>query len=543
MLTQNQFHIRKVRMKPQQVCYRNPSFVKPPLQYLVMTVFVLALAPAMCRDISASSPNIVFMLSDDMGWAEPGFNGGDPNLTPNIDRLAKSGVRLTQFYTHSVCAPTRGALLTGRYAFRNWMDWRSEDFGKPSYLAKLGLTLAKNERGEETRRIHALDTRERTIAEVLHDAGYTTAITGKWHCGEWLDEHLPMSQGFDHQYGHYAWGIDYNNYTIPHNAPARFAVYDWHRDQQPIAEHGYTTDLIANEAIRLIASWSNRQEASKKPFFIYVPFNAVHGPIEEVPRYTEQYPARQAALKCLDDAVGNIVGSIDQAGLGENTLVVFANDNGGLTEEMNKPYRGTKNTTFEGGVRVPCVMRFPGKIEPGTTNNAMMHIVDFLPTFAAMVDAEINSPFSIDGIDMTDVIFKGGPSPRSEIIFEVEGSVRLPTIRRGKFKLMGEMLFDIESDPREQKDIAAKHPDIAKKLALRLRQAARQRPPLGEKTLLMDPPLPYVYGQKENKSAPAWLVEAVGRVRETQPTHWEPGQTPWPQAPKGATIQYTGDGR
>ena len=149
---------------------------------------------------AGSRPNIVFMLADDMGWAQPGFNGGKKELTPHIDRLARESLSLTQFYTHSVCAPTRGAFLTGRYAFRNWMDWRSEDFGKPSYLKALGLTLAHTEDGEPTRRIHALDTNERTIAEALRDADYFTALVGKWHCGEWLDEHLPMGQGFMHQY-------------------------------------------------------------------------------------------------------------------------------------------------------------------------------------------------------------------------------------------------------------------------------------------------------------------------------------------------------
>lgn len=494
---------------------------------------------------SDPQPNIVFLLSDDMGWSEPGFNGGDPELTPNIDKLASQGVQLTQFYAHSVCAPSRGALLTGRYAFRNWMDWRSEDFGKPSYLKKLGLTLAKNERGEETRRIHALATDEQTVAEMLSEAGYFTSITGKWHCGEWLPENLPMGQGFDHQYGHYAWGIDYNNYTIPHNAPAKYAVYDWHRNQQPLQEQGYTTDLIANEVVRLLTerSIANKQQDANQPFFMYVPFNAVHGPIEEVPRYTDQYPARQAALKCLDDAIGRIIGAVDQNGFSNNTLVVFANDNGGLTEEMNHPFRGTKNTTFEGGVRVPCVMRWPGRIEAGTKNDALMHLVDMLPTFANLSGGTVEGPYKIDGMDMSDVLLKGKPSPRTEIVFEVSGSVRLPTIRSGDFKLMGQALYNIKTDPTEKKDIAAEHPELVKKLTDRLNQLSAQRPPLGEKTLLMDPPLPYVYGQAENKQAPDWLVELVETIRKTQPAEWAPGETPWPQAPQGATMKYTGDGR
>lgn len=512
----------------------------------VLAVFMIASPVGLADDetagqaksAAASQPNIVFMLSDDMGWGEPGFNGGNPELTPNIDRLAGSGVSLTQFYTHSVCAPTRGALMTGRYAFRTWMDWRSEDFGKPSYLAKLNLTLAVNERGEQTRRIHALPSDEQTIAESLRDAGYFTSLSGKWHCGEWLPEHLPMGQGFAHQYGHYAWGIDYNNYTIPHNAPARYAVFDWHRNQQPLNENGYSTDLIANEVVRLLS-----EQSGDKPFFMYVPFNAVHGPIEQVPRHTEKFPARQAALKCLDDAVGRIVGAVDQAGFGDNTLVVFANDNGGLTEEMNHPYRGTKNTTFEGGVRVPCVMRWPGRIKPGTTNNGMMHIVDMLPTLANLGGGKLDGTHPIDGMDMGATILSGADSPRDEIIFEVTGSVRLPTIRSGNYKLMGDILYDIVHDPYETTDVAADHPLVVKRLAARLLQAASERPPMGNKTLLMDPPLPYVYGQAENATAPQWLIENVKAVRATQPSEWAPGTTPWPQAPQGASIIYTGDGR
>lgn len=254
------------------------------------------------NEFPESRPNIVFILADDLGWNEVGFNSERKKYTPNIDRLRNEGLSLTQFYVHAVCAPSRAAFLTGRYPFRTWTDWRSEDFGKPSYLEKLGLELTQNEQGEETRRIHALSTDEKTVAEALKEQGYFTAIAGKWGCGEWLPEHLPMGQGFDHQYGHYAWGIDYNNYTIPHNSPARFAVYDWHRNQETLYEQGYSTDLIANEVVRLMAD--HRRDHGSKPFFYYVPFNAIHGPLEEIPRYADQYEKRYAALKCLDEAVG-----------------------------------------------------------------------------------------------------------------------------------------------------------------------------------------------------------------------------------------------
>lgn len=497
---------------------------------------------AHCQQANVQRPNIVLLLSDDMGWADPGFHGGAAALTPHLDRLANQSTRLTQFYAHSVCAPTRSALMTGRYAFRNWMDWRSEDFGKPSYLAKLGLKLARNERGQPTRMIHALDSREHTVAEALRDAGYFTALVGKWHLGEWLPQHLPMGQGFNHQYGHYGWGIDYNNYTIPHNSPARFAVYDWHRNQQPLNEQGYSTDLFANEAVRLIS-----EQSSETPFFIYVPFNAIHGPLEEIPRYTETMDKRSAALKCLDDAVGRIVGAIDQHAFSDNTLVVFANDNGGLTEAVNRPYRGTKNTTFEGGVRVACLMRWPGKIKANATNDSMTHVVDLLPTFVGLAQGSTEKCRKLDGMDMSSTILNGTPGPRSEIVFEVDGSVRLPTIRSGDFKLMGEMLFNVVKDPSETTDIASRHPELVAKLKERLQQVGNQRPPLqqvlGERPLLMDPPQPYVYGRDENLNPPQWLVQSVESVRKKQPQSWAPGTTPWPQAPTGATIKYSGDGR
>lgn len=498
--------------------------------------------PVDARGIKGSRPNIVFILADDMGWADPGFNGGDPALTPNIDRLAGQGVQFTQFYSHAVCAQTRSALLTGRYAFRNWMDWRSEDFGKPSYLAMLDMQVAENERGEPTRMIMGLDPDERTVAEALNEAGYFTAMIGKWHLGEWLDEHLPMGQGFEHQYGHYGWGIDYTNYTIPHNAPARFAVYDWHRNQTPVNEQGYATDLMANEAVRLI-----RRQTSDQPFFMYVAFNAIHGPLESIPRYTDQYDKRSAALKCLDDAVGSIVSTIEQAGLADNTLIVFTNDNGGLRPEFNHPYRGTKNTNYEGGIRVPCVMRFDGKLAPGTRNDALMHVIDVMPTLINLAGADPKQHRPLDGRDMTDAIFAGRPSPRTELVYEISGSVRPPAIRDGDYKLIGDELYDIAEDPSETRNIASKHPQRVERLKARLAEMAKQRPTLdeyiGDPPLLMDPSLPYVYGRAENREAPRWLIERVEAVRATQPKSWAPGKTPWPQAPKDGKIEYTGDGR
>lgn len=506
-----------------------------------LILFLASLNLANASPVDGSKPNIIFILSDDVGWNEPAFNGGDAKLTPHLTKLRSQGVSLHQFYVHAVCAPTRAAFLTGRYAFRTWSDWRSEDFGKPSYLAKLGMELVRNKQGDETRRIHGVATEERTIAEALKDSGYFTSIAGKWHCGEWLPGQLPMGQGFDHQYGHYGWGIDYNNKTIPHNAPARFAVYDWHRNQKPVFEPGYSTDLIANEAVRVIAE--HRMERQEQPLFMYVAFNAVHGPLEEIPRYVEQHGKRYAALKCLDDAVGLIVNAVDQSGFGDNTLVIFSNDNGGLREEMNAPYRGTKNTNYEGGVRVPCLMRWPEKIKANSTNDGMIHVTDLFSTFATLGGASLDQERPLDGKNMTDVIFSHSKSPRDEIIFEVSGSVRFPAIRKGRYKLVGKELYDLEADPSEKTDIATKHPEIVKQLTDRVTSVGKERPPLTGMDRLMSPALPWVYGQKENVTVPNWVKQEVQKIRNTQPKDWAPGTTPWPQAPKNGKIIYTGDGR
>ena len=325
-----------------------------------------------------------------------------------------------------------------------------------------------------------LDTDERTIAEALRESGYFTALLGKWHLGEWLPEHLPMGQGFEHQYGHYAWGIDYYTKTIVHNAPARFAVYDWHRNQKPIKELGYATDLIAAEAERVIAA---RME-DDRPFFIYAAFNAVHGPLNPPPGFDgdsdDPLAIRDAMLSSLDKAVGRISKAIDDGGFRDNTLFVFTNDNGPVLEEMSKPFRGTKNTTFEGGVRQPAILRWPGHTQPGSSKDGLMFVADFFPTFITLAGGQHKQQRPIDGIDMTAMLFEGRPSQRDEIVFDVSGSVRLPTIRRGDFKLMGDVLYNIKEDPSETTDIATKHGELVRTLRERLTAVGNERPPLGE---------------------------------------------------------------
>lgn len=505
--------------------------------YVVVSVW-LAGQRMVAGEEPGRPPNIVFIMADDLGWADVSFNGGEPALTPSIAKLAEEGMQLTQFCMTPVCATTRAALLTGRYPFRQWMDWRSEDFGKPDYLALLDIPLARLPDGTPTRRIHGLDPAERTLADALKEAGYTTAMIGKWHLGEWLDAHLPMARGFDSQYGHYGWGIDYNSYLIPHNAPSPLCVYDWHRNQQPVLEQGYATDLIGNEAVRLIMDHA----AAEQPFFHYVAFNAIHGPLEEIPRHCDQFTKRDAAIKCLDEAVGRIVAAVDQMGIADNTILIFTNDNGGLTEKVNRPWRGTKNTTYEGGIRVPFVIRWPGRIAAGETRDALMHVTDIFPTLARLAGATVVQDRPLDGHDMTPVIFGNEASPRKEILIEATGSVRLPSIRWNNFKLVGSELFDLDADPGETTDIAEQHPAIVTQLRSRILELSAQRPPLATFDQLMDPASPYVYGQAEYESTSPLLRNYVERARAAQPAI-PAGTYPWPPPPKDGVITYTGDGR
>ena len=253
----------------------------------------------------APRPNIVVFLSDDMGWDQVGFNGGKEVPTPNIDAIAREGVRLTQFYVQPVCTPSRSCLLTGRYA------WKTGTERRPSALSSQGMLRD-----------------ERTVAEALREAGYATWITGKWHLGEWRTAHLPLARGFDHHYGFYGALIGSFTHT-------REGILDWHRNGRPVIEEGYSTFLLAEEAARLIM----RHDGSR-PFFLYLPFNAVHSPNQAPEEYLKKYEhlgrtgPQRAQLECMDIAAGRVMKALRDKGIDRDTLVLFANDNGGPPRMM-----------------------------------------------------------------------------------------------------------------------------------------------------------------------------------------------------------------
>ena len=257
-------------------------------------------------------PNVVIIVADDMGFADVGFNGCTDIKTPNLDRLAASGVRLDQFYVQPVCSPTRAALMTGRYPMRHGLQ-----VGVVRPWAQYGLPLE-----------------ERTLAQALKDAGYETAITGKWHLGHFQPEYLPTRRGFDHQYGHYNGQIEYFEHT-------REGGFDWHRNDKVNRDEGYSTHLIAAEAVKRIA-----ERDAKKPLFLYVPFNAVHGPHQVPEKYKEPYaalkePRRTYAgmMAAMDEAIGQILDALEANKMRENTLVLFTSDNGGAAARQGDEQR------------------------------------------------------------------------------------------------------------------------------------------------------------------------------------------------------------
>ena len=262
------------------------------------TALTLALSASFA---AASPPNIVFFLADDLGSADVGYRGGEIK-TPAIDKLAKAGAQLDAFYVQPVCSPTRAALMTGRYPMRHGLQ-----VGVVRPWAQYGLPLD-----------------ERTLPQALKEAGYTTAIVGKWHLGHFAPEYLPTRRGFDHQYGHYNGALDYYTHI-------RDGGFDWHKDDKACRDEGYTTHLLAKEACRIIADHD-----AKKPLFLYVPFNAVHAPHQVPDKYREPYSAMKeprrtyaGMLAAMDEAIGQIVDAVEKKGLRKETLFVFSSDNGG----------------------------------------------------------------------------------------------------------------------------------------------------------------------------------------------------------------------
>ena len=416
----------------------------------------VAILPVASSTASAAStkPNIVYIVSDDLGWKDVGFNGCPDIKTPNLDKLAEDGVKFSQFYAQPMCTPTRAALMTGRYPFR---------YGLQTIVipGPAGYGLATN---------------EWLLPQCLKDAGYNTAIIGKWHLGHGDLKYWPKQRGFDYQYGAMIGELDYYTHSDA-------GVLDWFRNNKPVHEKGYTTQLIGNDAVKYI----NGQSADK-PFYLYLTFNAPHTPYEAPQDYIDRYkniedPTRRiyaGMVTCMDDEIGRVVAALDQKGLRDNTLIVFQSDNGGTRNAMfagqmadlsktklpcdNGPYRDGKGTLFEGGCRVCALANWPGHIKPGITVDGMIHVVDMYPTLANLAGASTAKCLPLDGLDVWQTISANAPSPRTEVVYNIEPF--RGAVREGDWKLIWRTLiptsvdlYNLADDPYETNNVAAAHPD------------------------------------------------------------------------------------
>jgi arylsulfatase A-like enzyme len=416
---------------------------------LSLAVTLLAVLPA----AAASQPNIIHIVADDLGWKDVGFNGATDLKTPNLDALAKGGAKLGGFYVQPMCTPTRAALLTGRYPFR---------YG-------LQTIVIPGPAG------YGLDTTEHLLPQCLKEAGYATAIIGKWHLGHADIKYWPKQRGFDYQYGAMIGELDYYTHSDA-------GVLDWFRDNKPVKEEGYTTQLLGADAVKYI-----KARKKDEPFYLYLTFNAPHTPYQAPKEYVDRFkdiadPTRRTyagMVACLDDEIGKVVAALDAKGLRDNTLILFHSDNGGTTNAMfagqmadlsktklpcdNGPYRDGKGTLFEGGCLVAACANWPGKIKPGTVNG-MIHAVDIYPTIAALAGASTAKCKPLDGLDVWSTLSEGKASPRTEIVYNVEPF--RGAVRQGDWKLIwrsliptGVDLFNLAEDPYEKNNLAAAHPD------------------------------------------------------------------------------------
>ena len=362
-------------------------------QNLVILLFLFLLFNGCTTDskdsAANSKPNILIMMADDTGWKDVGYHGSEIK-TPNIDKLAASGVELDQYYAYPTCSPTRAALLTG---------------SNPSRFGILGPIAMKSKQ--------ILPADGNSLAEILQKKGYATAITGKWHLGL-RPENGPRQYGFEYTYGYLHGQID--QYTHEYKNGDR----SWHRNDVFVDEEGHATDLITNEAIKFIREIRDKS----KPFFLYVPFSVPHYPVQEADKWMEPYHSIKnesrrkyaASMTHMDDAIGQLIKTLDEENLRENTLVIFISDNGGQenwtpTFEYNmkhgpndrlgdnKPLRGWKAGLHEGGVRVPGVINWPARLSPKKLNQ-VISVIDIYPTAAFLTGVETDPVVQSDGINI-----------------------------------------------------------------------------------------------------------------------------------------------
>lgn len=428
-----------------------------------------------------AKPNVIVIVADDQGWNDIGYNGSEV-LTPHLDDLAQTGVRLEANYAFSTCSPMRIALLAGR---------------NPSRYGVLGPIGGRSRQ--------ALPPETATLADLFGSAGYRTAISGKWHLGL-RPEVGPLQYGFASTYGYLHGQLD--QYTHHYKNGDR----TWHRQDRFLDEEGHATDLIATEAIRVI------ETASDRPFFLYVPFSVPHYPLQETDEWVSLYDGRisdpdrklfAASLTHMDDAVGRIVASLQRSEKRKSTLIVFTSDNGGQQNWSsqnqyggrhgphkvlgnNRPLRGWKGDVYEGGVRVPALVNWPGTLKPAIVAEPIS-VLDWYPTLAALIGVEVDTAWQLEGINLWPGLRDGVEGEKSKqlssrTLYWQTG--RSAAVRQGSWKLVAHQgerpryeLYDLQSDPYEKTDRAGSAPEqlaslkneLSRQQQLDTREAARKR--------------------------------------------------------------------
>lgn len=422
----------------------------------------------------SAKPNIIFIISDDQGYHDLGSYGNKEIKTPHLDQLAAEGVCLTNFYvTGSGCTPSRSGLLTGRYPQRNgtFELFRND-------MVNYGHQYSAYEYSVSPERILGTDTREVFISEVLKKAGYTNGYIGKWDLGQ-LKRFLPLQRGFDFFYGFANTGIDYFTHE-------RYGIHSMIRGNELTEKDKgtYSTDLFEREAIRFIQEYAKGTNA---PFFLYLSFNAPHLPstldqeqkglvqatdeflgLYPEPRTPEQKKRRayMAAVTHMDKAIGRVLQELRNTGQDKNTLIIFQSDNGGsLGHADNYPLKGGKAQFFEGGIRVPCIVKWPGKIGRGLENHDFLSALEMFPMLTHAAGAELPDSVIYDGFDMLSVLQGTKRSEREHMFWEFRSDT---AARVGDWKWVrskrGNGLYNLADDVGENNDLSAKHPEIVQKM-------------------------------------------------------------------------------
>ncbi|MFU7561352.1 sulfatase-like hydrolase/transferase [Roseiconus sp. JC912] len=412
---------------------------------------------------SEGRPNFVFILADDLGYGDLGCFGRTDIKTPNLDRLASQGVRLTNHYANGAeCTPTRAAFLTGRY--QQWIGGLecaigTGNVGRYDDAVRLRET---NDLG--------LPADELTIGQLLQKSGYRTAITGKWHLG-YETKFAPHHHGFDRTFYCIGGGMDYFHYLDT------VAGYNLFRQGQPIASQGYFTDLATDEAIEFL-----NDQSTQTPFFLYLPYTCPHSPFQgpdddqanplplDSPLWNQGNAPPEtyiAMIEHMDRRIGDILETLDRHGFANDTIVIFASDNGGTKSARNAPLSGHKGSTFEGGIRVPGIIRWPGRIEPNTESDIPCLTFDFTRSIAELSGVKRNDGKSFEGIDIVGQVSSDRKFPGRQLFWRKQRGEKVwKAVREGSLKYVSEaapnksseFLFDLSQDIAEKRDLRVERP-------------------------------------------------------------------------------------